>query len=121
MKGKEKGTKKVLYRRFRYRNCDDLAELLQDMAMKGWHFTQWKLGLEFEKGLPQKVCYRVEVFPDASNYDYLPEREALEYSEYCRAAGWALVDAKRGPTRQRSSRRRNGFLISKRRNIGFTV
>lgn len=95
MKGKEKGTKKVLYRRFQYRNCDDLAELLQDMAMKGWHFTQWKLGLEFEKGLPQKVCYRVEVFPDASNYDYLPEREALEYSEYCRAAGWALVDAKR--------------------------
>lgn len=95
MKGNEKGTKKVLYRRFRYRNCDDLAELLQDMAMKGWHFTQWKLGLEFEKGLPQKVCYRVEVFPDASNYDYLPEREALEYSEYCRAAGWALVDAKR--------------------------
>lgn len=95
MKAAVKGTKKILYRSFRYRNCDDLAALLQDMAMKGWHFTQWKLGLEFEKGIPQSVCYRVEVFPDASNYDYLPEQEALEYSEYCRAAGWTLVDAKR--------------------------
>lgn len=94
MKAKDKNPKKVLYQTFRYRHCDDLARLLEAMAMKGWHFTQWKLGLEFQKGQPQRVRYRVEVFPDASNYDYLPEQEALEYGEYCRAAGWTLVDGK---------------------------
>jgi len=89
-----KNTKTVL-KGFRYLQCDDFAAYLMKMAAKGWHFKAWKAGLVFEKGIPQDVTYAVEVFIDGSEYDTRPGVHTREFAEYCEAAGWQLVDAKR--------------------------
>ena len=89
-----RNTKTVL-KMFGYLHCDDFAAYLTEMAAKGWHFKAWKAGLAFEKGDPQDVTYAVEVFIDGSEYDTRPGVHTREFAEYCEAAGWQLVDAKR--------------------------
>ena len=87
---------KTVFRAFDYMHCDDFAKFLMDMAAKGWHFKEWGIGLKFEKGEPEQAVYAVEVFTDASEYDLRPEpNTTLNFAEYCREAGWELVDAKR--------------------------
>ena len=87
---------KTVFRAFDYMHCDDFAKFLMDMAAKGWHFKEWGVGLKFEKGEPEQAVYVVEVFTDASEYDLRPEpNTTLNFAEYCREAGWELVDAKR--------------------------
>lgn len=49
----------------------------------------------FEKGEPEGVCYCVEVFAKGTEMDTAPEPDAMDYAEYCRAAGWELVDGQR--------------------------
>ncbi|MBM6854546.1 DUF2812 domain-containing protein [Mediterraneibacter glycyrrhizinilyticus] len=88
MKEKKKRTRRV-FKDFGYLECDAFAEYLHGMSMKGWHFREWRLGLVFEKGEPEDVCYCVEVFPKGSEMDTKPEEPAEEYAEYCQAAGWA--------------------------------
>lgn len=87
--------KKTVLRGFEYRNCDDFAAYLNHMARLGWHFKEWKAGLVFEQGTPEESCYAVEVFTDGTEYDTRPEPKTREFAEYCEAAGWQLVDAKR--------------------------
>ena len=88
--------KKTVFKTFDYMHCDDFAKFLSEMAAKGWHFKEWGLGLKFEQGEPEQVVYAVEVFTDASEYDLRPEANTtLNFAEYCREAGWELVDAKR--------------------------
>lgn len=88
--------KKAVFKSFDYMHCDDFAKYLSEMAAKGWHFKEWGLGLKFEQGEPEQVVYAVEVFTDASEYDLRPEpNTTLNFAEYCREAGWELVDAKR--------------------------
>lgn len=87
--------KKTVLKSFDYLHCDDFAAYLEAMAAKGWHFTEWGAGLIFEKGEPKKDVYCVEVFSEASEYDTRPEVNTQEFAEYCEAAGWHLVDAKR--------------------------
>jgi len=87
--------KKTVLRGFGYRDCDDFAAYLNYMARQGWHFKEWKAGLVFEQGQPEESCYAVEVFTDGSEYDTRPEPKTKEFAEYCEAAGWQLVDAKR--------------------------
>lgn len=87
--------RKRLFRKFRYRNCDSMACCLEDMARKGWHFTGWGWGMVFERGTPAEVCYDVEVFPKGSEMDLRPSKEAEEYAEYCREAGWELIDSRK--------------------------
>lgn len=87
--------RKVVRKGFDYLHCDDFAAFLEDMAAKGWHFQEWGAGLVFEKGEPRKDIYCVEVFSEASEYDTRPEVHTQEFAEYCEAAGWHLVDAKR--------------------------
>lgn len=89
-----RNTKAVL-KGFRYEHADDFAAYLSDMASKGWHFKEWGAGLIFEKGEPEQAEYAVEVFINGTEYDTRPEPYTLEFAEYCEAAGWKLIDAKR--------------------------
>ena len=86
--------RKTVLKGFNYLQCDDFAAYLADMAAKGWHFKEWKAGLVFEKGEPEKTQYAVDVFIDGSEYDTRPDVHTQAFAEYCEAAGWKLVDAK---------------------------
>ena len=86
---------KTVLKSFDYRHCDSFAAYLGDMAKKGWHFKQWGAGLIFEKGEPEDAVYAVEIFSGGSEYDTRPEPNTKEFAEYCEAAGWKLVDARR--------------------------
>ena len=74
--------------------CDDFAAYLQEMSRKGFHFTEWKGGLVFEKGEPEDVTYQVEVFADGEEMDQRPSQDTEEYRDYCAAAGWKFLDGK---------------------------
>lgn len=87
--------KKTVLKSFDYRHCDSFAAYLGDMAKKGWHFKQWGAGLVFEQGEPEDAVYAVEIFSEGSEYDTRPEPKTQEFGEYCEAAGWKLIDAKR--------------------------
>ena len=89
------GNTKTVRKGFDYLSCDDFAAYLEEMARKGWYFKQWSAGLVFERGEPRETEYAVEVFMDGSEYDTRPEPHTQEFAEYCEAAGWRLVDAKR--------------------------
>ncbi len=78
---------------FRYRGCDAFAAYLSRESMRGWHFKEFRFGMVFEAGEPQKRKYNVEVFPKGQEMDLRPESEAQEYALYCEAAGWKLVDS----------------------------
>lgn len=86
---------KCSFRSFKYRECDAFAKYLEEQAAKGWHFKEWRLGLVFENGGPKVVKYSVEVFPKGNERDSRPEKDVEEFAEYCRAAGWELVDGRR--------------------------
>lgn len=86
---------KTVLKSFDYLHCDDFAAYLMEMSRKGWHFKEWGVGLVFERGKPEEITYAVEVFIDGSEYTTRPEVETEEFAEYCEAAGWKLMDAKR--------------------------
>lgn len=84
-----------VFKRFEYRECDAFAEYLRKQSLSGWHFKEWKMGLIFEKGEPEDIVYDVEVFPKGTEMDTQPEEDAVEFAEYCEAAGWKFLDGKR--------------------------
>lgn len=90
-----KKNKKTVLKGFNYTQCDDFACYLEEMAAKGWHFKEWGTGLVFEKGEPEQAVYAVDVFIDGSEYDVRPDVHTLNFADYCEAAGWKLVDARR--------------------------
>lgn len=92
---KEQRRFKRIFKYYRYIESDAFAQYLHEMSLKGWHFKEWKFWLEFEKGESQDIEYAVEVFPKGSEMDVKPGMDAEEYAEYCRAAGWELVDGRR--------------------------
>ena len=83
-----------ILRSFPYTRSDDFATWLSEMAAKGWIFTRFGAGLIFEKAEPQKITYAVDAFLPGSEMDTRPEPQTEEFAEYCRAAGWEMVDAK---------------------------
>lgn len=87
--------RKIIFRSFNYWECDSFAEYLHKMSSKGWHFTGWKLGMVFEKGMPTNIDYAVEVFPKGSEMDTRPEPDTEEYADYCEAAGWKFIDSRK--------------------------
>lgn len=87
-------TKKRVFRSFGYLECDAFAEYLKEMAVSGWHFSGWKLGMVFEKGEPKERIYAVEVFPKGKEEDVSPSEDAQEYAIYCEEAGWKFLDAR---------------------------
>ena len=86
--------RKTVLKPFTYLQCDDFADYLSAMAAKGWHFKEWGIGLVFEKGEPEQAVYAVEVFIHGSDYDLRPDDHTLNFSDYCKEAGWELIDAK---------------------------
>ena len=70
--------KKQVRKHFSYTQCDDFAAYLQEMSRKGFHFTEWKGGLVFEKGEPEDVTYQVEVFADGEEMDQRPSQDTEE-------------------------------------------
>lgn len=87
--------KKTVYKNFDYTQCNEFATFLSEMAALGWHFKEWSLGLIFESGEKKKVEYAVEIFIHGKEEDLRPEPQTEEFAEYCEAAGWEFVDAKR--------------------------
>ena len=87
--------KKMVFRNYGYRECDSFAAYLEKMASKGWIFRGWRLGMIFEKEAPREETYDVEVFPAGDENDTKPELNTKEYAQYCREAGWELVDSTR--------------------------
>jgi len=81
-------------RSYEYTQCDELAEYLQEMARKGWRFQRFRLGLFFEACKPCEEVYDVQVFLKNKDGDLAPTEDTLEFAEYCRAAGWELVDSR---------------------------
>lgn len=86
---------KRVFKNYRYIENDAFAQYLHEMSLKGWHLKEWKFWLEFEKGECRDIEYAVEVFQKGSEMDVKPGLDAEEYAEYCRAAGWELVDGRR--------------------------
>ena len=87
--------KKIVFRNYGYRECDSFARFLEKMAAKGWFFRGWRFGMIFEKEAPRKEIYDVEVFPEGDENDVKPEPNTKEYAQYCREAGWELIDSTR--------------------------
>lgn len=72
--------------------CTAVEEYLQLMAEKGWLLQSVKGPLfKFTKTKPRKIKYSVDVLDKVSIYDHKDTDIALEYREYCQAAGWAYV------------------------------
>lgn len=84
--------KKYIYKRFQYSEADDFANWLSSKAEKGWRFRKFNFGMTFEKCEPQKLEYDVQVFLKNSELDQLPRPDTEEFAEYCRTAGYELVD-----------------------------
>lgn len=87
--------KRVVFKKYHYRECDSFADYLERMAAKGWIFKGWKLGLVFYKDQPRKETYAAEIFPEGDENDKRPEPNTQEYARYCEEAGWELVDSTR--------------------------
>ena len=84
--------KKIAFFNFLAYECVAAEEYLELMAEKGWLLQSIKgLFLVFEKIEPQKIKYSVDVLPKVSFFDHKDSDVALEYREYCRAAGWNYV------------------------------
>ncbi len=87
-------TRKRIYRKFSYRECDAFAAFLRRQSNKGWHFKEWKMGLVFERGDKKDVVYDVQTFPEGSENNYRPAADE-EYADFCEAAGWEFVDGQK--------------------------
>ena len=85
--------KRVVFKKYHYRECDSFADYLERMAAKGWIFKGWRLGLVFYKDQPRKETYAAEIFPEGDENDKRPEPNTQEYARYCEEAGWELVDS----------------------------
>jgi hypothetical protein len=72
--------------------CTAVEEYLEQMAEKGWLLQSVKGPLfKFTKIKPKKIKYSVDVLSKVSIFDHKDTDVALEYREYCQAAGWTYV------------------------------
>lgn len=72
--------------------CTAVEEYLEQMAEKGWLLKSVKGPLfKFTKIIPKKIKYSVDVLSKVSIFDHKDTDIALEYREYCQAAGWTYV------------------------------
>lgn len=84
--------KKIKYFNFLPYECVAAEEYLERMAEKGWLLQSIKGAfLIFKKIEPQKINYSVDVLHKVSIFDRKDSDAALEYREYCQAAGWNYI------------------------------
>lgn len=86
-----KDTKTTFFIYFPY-ECAAVEEYLEEMAEKGWLLQSIKGNFfKFKKIEAKKIKYSVDVFNKVSVFDHKDSNVALEYREYCEAAGWIYV------------------------------
>lgn len=72
--------------------CSAVEEYLEKMAEKGWLLDSTKRGFfKFKKIETRKIKYSVDVLDRVSVFDHNDSDVALEYREYCKAAGWTYI------------------------------
>ncbi|ERI94569.1 hypothetical protein HMPREF1982_00876 [Clostridiales bacterium oral taxon 876 str. F0540] len=72
--------------------CGAAEEYLSRMAQRGWLLKNVKgTFLIFKRSEPKMLKYSVDVLNKISIFDHKDSDEALEYREYCEAAGWNYV------------------------------
>lgn len=83
---------KITFFNFLPYECGAAEEYLENMALKGW-LLQSAMGayLKFKRIEPKKIKYSVDILQDVSVFDHNDSDDALEYREYCQAAGWNFV------------------------------
>ena len=88
---RSKDTKRTIFDFLPY-ECDAVKEYLEEMAEKGWLLQSVEgVFLKFKKIEPQKINYSVDALTKISNFDDIDSDAALEYREYCKAAGWNYI------------------------------
>jgi len=86
-----KNTKKTSFIYKPY-ECAAVEEYLEKMSEKGWLLESVKgARFKFKKIEPKKIKYSVDVLNKVSVFDHKDTDVALEYREYCQAAGWTYV------------------------------
>jgi len=69
-----------------------LEKYLEAMALKGWKLQRIRgIYLKFKRVEPKRIKYSVDIMDKVSFLDGKNCDSALEYREYCKAAGWNFV------------------------------
>lgn len=85
---------KWVFPQWRYWDIDAMTYYLNEQAEQGWRLTRYSFGLTFARDETAKnEEYRVEVFRQGSEMDLKASPKTEEFAEYCKAAGWELVDS----------------------------
>lgn len=72
--------------------CSAVEKYLEKMAEKGWLLQSVKRSFfKFKKTGIRKIKYSVDVLDRVSVFDHNDSDVALEYREYCKAAGWTYI------------------------------
>ncbi|MBK5239717.1 DUF2812 domain-containing protein [Clostridium sp.] len=86
-----KNTKRTFFTFLPY-ECAAAEEYLELMAEKGWLLQSVKGKFyKFKKTQMKNIKYSVDVLHKVSIFDHKDSDVALEYREYCKAAGWIYV------------------------------
>lgn len=86
-----KDTKIKYFNYFPY-DCTAVEEYLDQMAMRGWLLQSINRNFfKFKKIEPKKIKYSVDTVSKISAFDFKDSDVAVEYREYCEAAGWTYV------------------------------
>jgi heme/copper-type cytochrome/quinol oxidase subunit 2 len=84
--------KKTVYFLYEAYECSALEEYFESMAESGWLIKSISRPfLKFEKIEPKKLKFSVDILNKISAYDPEDSEDALDYREYCEAAGWKYV------------------------------
>ena len=88
---RNKDTKRTYFMYLPY-ECSAVEEYLEKMAEKGWLLESTKRGFfKFKKIETRKIKYSVDVLDRVSVFDHNDSDVALDYREYCKAAGWTYI------------------------------
>ncbi|WP_326512430.1 DUF2812 domain-containing protein [Clostridium intestinale] len=84
--------KKTVYFLYEPYECSALEEYFEAMAESGWLIKSINRPfLKFEKIEPKKLKFSVDILNKISKYDPDDSEDALDYREYCEAAGWKYI------------------------------
>ena len=84
--------KKTVFFLYEAYECSALEEYFESMAESGWLIKSINRPfLKFERIEPKKLKFSVDILNKISVYDPEDSEDALDYREYCEAAGWKYI------------------------------
>ncbi len=84
--------KKTVFFLYEAYECSALEEYFEVMAESGWLIKSINRPfLRFERIEPKKLKFSVDILNKISVYDPEDSEDALNYREYCEAAGWKYI------------------------------